>query len=138
MNESLTLSLNLLRIKNSPNKEIVQSNQLIQTNPSFLYQWKPWESRFPITFKLACAVQTLPYSSVSLERRFSQLTDIKTVKRNRLLVENLQACLLIEQEFRDDRLSEEILERYLSQSVQHIDISPENKKQELLEREKIS
>jgi hypothetical protein len=41
----------------------------------------------------------LPFSSVSVERVFSVFRDIKTHKRNRLTVENLEVCILNYQSF---------------------------------------
>jgi len=120
-NENVTLGLHWLKIHNS-SKDIVSiySNENVdfesQTDPSFLHQWKLSASRFPITFKLARAIQVLPYSSVSIERKFSELTDIKTLKRNRLSVENLQACLFVKQECKDDDLTEAVIERYMAKS----------------------
>src|SRR5690349_746698 len=37
---------------------------------------------------------TLPHSLVCVERMFSKLHNIKTLRRNRLTVENLEACIL--------------------------------------------
>jgi len=59
-----------------------------------------------LIFKLARAAQTLPYSTASVERNFSQLLDVKTIKRNRLGVENTEACLLIKQEARDECINQ--------------------------------
>lgn len=128
--ENASLNLNWLKIRNSPKVETMNYDLIIteenEKDPSFLYQWRPFASKFPLTYKLACAVQVLPYSTVSIERKFSQLTDIKTLKRNRLSVENLQACLFVKQEFKDEKLREEIFERFLSEKYQK-DSSPEKK-----------
>jgi hypothetical protein len=97
-------------------------------NPSFLNQWRPYASRFPITFKLARAIQVLPYSSVSIERKFSELTDIKTLKRNRLSAENLQACLFVKQEYKDEDLAEGMIQAYLNQILKYKENTPSKKK----------
>jgi len=68
-----------------------------------------------LIYKLARAIQTLPYSSVNVERAFSIATDIKTIKRNNLSVESLQACLFIKQESNEDQnipITDEILSAY--------------------------
>ncbi len=83
---------------------------------SFLQRWKSFGNKYPVTFKLARAVQVLSYSSVPIERKFSQLTDIKTLKRNRLSVENLQACLFVKQEHHDEQITEEMIRAYMDQS----------------------
>lgn len=48
------------------------------------------------------------------------MTDIKTLKRNKLGVENLQACLLAKQEFqgRDILLTDDLFERYHQSKTQ--------------------
>ncbi len=48
-------------------------------------------------------MQTLPSSSASIERLFSELGNIVTVKRNRLSVENIEACLYIRQEYKENK-----------------------------------
>ena len=85
---------------------------------SFLSVWKQERDSFGMIYKLALAMQVLPFSTVSLERSFSVLTDIKTIKRNRLCVKNLQACLLIKQDFKDGEITinEEMLSAYTGAS----------------------
>jgi len=68
---------------------------------NFLHSWKVHKMDYPLIFELGRAAQTLPYSTASIERNFSQLLDIKTIKRNRLGIENTEACLLIKQEYRN-------------------------------------
>ena len=60
--------------------------------------WKAKASTFPLCYKLARALQTLPYSTASIERTFSRTTDIQTLKRNRIGISNLEACLFVKQE----------------------------------------
>ena len=58
-----------------------------------------------------------PFSSCSIERIFSQCTDIKTIKRNKLGISNLEACLMIKQEFGDSfiDLPPHIIEKFSQQ-----------------------
>ena len=56
--------------------------------------WKNKSTEYPIMSKIALAVFTLPYSSVSIERTFSMLKDIRDPRRNRLSCEGTEACLL--------------------------------------------
>lgn len=65
----------------------------------FLKTWDHEKTKSPLVYKLIRALQTLPYSTVSLERNFSLAKDIKTLKRNKISTLNLQACLLAKQEF---------------------------------------
>jgi len=59
-----------------------------------LESWANYEEEYPNICILAKAILTLPHSTVSVERIFSNIKDIKTIKRNRLTVENLEACVL--------------------------------------------
>lgn len=56
--------------------------------------WKNKSTEYPIMSKIALAVFTLPYSTVSIERTFSMLKDIRDPRRNRLSSEGTEACLL--------------------------------------------
>ena len=64
--------------------------------------WRDNQNKYPLLYKLAKALMVVPYSSCSLERIFSQFRDIKTIKRNRLTVKSLEACLLLKQKYGDD------------------------------------
>ena len=64
--------------------------------------WKTLEENYPITSKLASALFVLPHSTATVERSFSTMKDIKNPKRNRLTVENLEACLLSYQHFKTE------------------------------------
>ncbi len=83
---------------------------------SFLEVWEKEKANYTLIFKLAKALQVLPYSTAGVERVFSALTDIKTIKRNRLDITNLQSCLLVKQHFRNKEvsISEDIISRYNS------------------------
>ena len=48
---------------------------------------------------MALIILVLPYSTVSIERTFSVLRQIKGTERNRLCESNLEACLLIHQTY---------------------------------------
>jgi len=54
-------------------------------------------SEYPNLSKLALIVLILPYSTVSIERTFSVLKQIRGVERNRLCQDSLEACLLAHQ-----------------------------------------
>lgn len=64
--------------------------------------WIQLRSKYPHVAELAMAILTLPHSSVPVERIFSKMKDFKTFKRSRLTVENLEACLLVDQRFKDE------------------------------------
>ena len=76
--------------------------------------WKEQEIKFPLLSKLAKALMVMPYSSCFLERTFSKIVDIKTLKRNRLSINGLEACLLIKQEHsaNEFQISQEMIIRY--------------------------
>ena len=84
------------------------------TKHSFFEAWEYEKGKFPLIYKLVRAIQTLPYSSVFIERSFSSLLDIKTLKKNKISASNLEACLLFKQEFRGEniQLTSEMLEKY--------------------------
>lgn len=86
---------------------------------NYLEGWKQVEQDFPLIYRLARAIWTLPYSSASIERNFSVMGDIKTIKRNKLSLPNLEACLLTKQALSKPNESDEdifstteILSRY--------------------------
>ncbi len=56
----------------------------------------------------------LPYSTASIERNFSTLGDVKTIKRNRLQIESLEACLLCKEDIlhHNFRFNSEMIENY--------------------------
>ena len=77
--------------------------------------WRQLKPRYPHLSELAMAILTLPHSSVPVERIFSKMKDFKTSKRNRLTVENLEACLLVEQRFTNNfEITEEMLIRRIN------------------------
>ena len=89
-------------------KEFRESDQNITKT------WLNLSIQYPYMSKLARATLILPYSTVSVERIFAQIPDIKTPKRSRMTVENLEACLLINQDFgkTDSFVNENMLARY--------------------------
>ena len=46
-------------------------------------------------YKLARALQTIPYGTAAIKRTFSDTKNIKSLKRNRLSCEPLEALVLI-------------------------------------------
>ena len=92
---------------------------------SWLSVWRNLRGEFNLIYKLACAVQVLPYSTASIERTFSATIDIKTVKRNRIAQKALQGCLLMRQEVENNRLV--ITSRMLTQYEELIENSKNNK-----------
>ena len=77
--------------------------------------WVSLEGDFPLMAKLAKSLLTLPHSSVPVERTFSQLKNVKTMKRNRLTVENLEACCLVQQKaLQDYEINQDMLDRRAS------------------------
>ena len=78
--------------------------QIPSYTSSPIQMWKGFKKPYPTMYLLAMALMVLPYSSVCLERIFSQLRDIKTLKRNRLTIENLEACILNFEHFRSDEI----------------------------------
>ena len=79
---------------------------------------KIWQSEmvtYPNIYLIARAVAVLPYSSVEVERIFSAMKDIKNVKRNRLSLDNVEACLGY-QYFKSEKnfFNQEIIEAYMN------------------------
>jgi len=64
------------------------------TKISPLTVWKNESLTYPNMYLLVKALFVLPYSSVPVERVFSNMKDIKNTKRNRLTLDNIEACLL--------------------------------------------
>lgn len=66
---------------------------------NLLAMWKDLRNvnKYDLVCKLAFASISLPISSVFVERAFKIMKEIKSDKRNRLLTENLEAFLLINQ-----------------------------------------
>ena len=75
------------------NFEEIQS-EMKAKKKSPLEHWAKYEEDYPNICTLAKAILVLPHSTVSVERIFSNMKDIKTIKRKRLTVENLEACVL--------------------------------------------
>ena len=84
------------------------------SNRTILESWENISPQYPYVSKLARSVLVLSYSSVPVERIFSQMQDFKTEKRSRLTTENLETSLLTYQAF--DHLefiiSNDMMERY--------------------------
>jgi len=76
--------------------------------------WQGEMLNYPNIYLIARAITVLPYSSVQVERVFSAMKDIKNVKRNRLSLDNVEACLLGYQAFGNENIffNEEIIEAY--------------------------
>ncbi len=55
--------------------------------------WYQLSDKFPITYRLVRALEVLPYTTASVERKFSQMNDIKTKKRNKLGLSQLSHIL---------------------------------------------
>ena len=66
--------------------------------------WQGEISNYPNIYLIAKAIAVLPYSSVQVERIFSAMKDIKNVKRNRLSIDNVEACLLGYQAFNNENI----------------------------------
>jgi len=83
---------------------------------NWLKVWYINRQFYPLIYRIARALETLPYSTVSLERCFSQGTDIKTIKRNNISVGNLEACLLVKQHSEEElvSLTEQIVSKALN------------------------
>ena len=57
--------------------------------------WNKEKDHFSLLYRLAAALQVLPYSTASVERNFSAMGVIKTLRRNQLGVKNLAGYLVI-------------------------------------------
>ena len=105
----------------------------IRSSKCFLDVWKQERSNYPMLYKLARAIQVLPYSTASVERGFSNIGDLKTLKRNRLSVKTLEGSLLTRQEFKNGSIlsSPELLVNYISSPPSSDDPLEENDDVEL-------
>ena len=84
------------------------------TKVSPLTIWKSESLSYPNMFLLARALFVLPYTSIPVERVFSTLKDIVNIKRNKLTIDNVEACLLGYQAFKTETfiITDEIIENY--------------------------
>jgi hypothetical protein len=59
--------------------------------------WKAVDdtSKFPLLVYLARAAMSLPHGNSDVERLFSTLSEVVTIKRNRLQAQSLQSLLLV-------------------------------------------
>jgi len=87
--KSLQASYKEFKIKISNNLKL-PSQHLIQF-------WESMRDSYPFITAIAFACLTLPYSTISIERTFSALRDIKYSKRNRLCATGVEACLMMHQ-----------------------------------------
>ncbi len=80
----------------------------------YLEAWNTENKAYSMIFLLAEAMQTLPFSSASIERLFSELGNIVTVKRNRLSIQNIEACIYIRQEYKGNTsyFTKEMIKKY--------------------------
>ena len=83
---------------------------LLDPTDSYEKQWSNLHKKVncPLVSKLARILLTIPVSSASIERTFSQLRLVKTSLQTCLSDETLESCLLIHQE-KDLPISEEIV-----------------------------
>ena len=83
---------------------------------SALTIWKIESESYPNVYALVRALLVLPYTSVPVERIFSTMKDIVDQKRNRLTVENVEACLLGCQAFksRNFSITDQMIDNYMS------------------------
>lgn len=75
--------------------DIQNSFQLQKSQPTRF--WENTALEYPNLGKLALIVLTLPYSTVSIERTFSVLRQIRGTERNRLCNDSVEACILVHQ-----------------------------------------
>ncbi len=110
--EFMKFSLELDRLAISGTR--IMNNLKISPSSKALEIWFQEHNEYPLICKLVRAIAAYPYSTAGLERTFSKVTDIKTIKRNRLDTKNLEACLLIKQEYGDKELefTTDVLDRY--------------------------
>ena len=80
------------------------SRQIGQPRSNPIDIWSSMKTSYPLCSSLAYALFVLPHSTVSVERIFSSMKDIKTFKRNRLSRETLEACLLGYQSFKGNEM----------------------------------
>ena len=97
----------------------------LNSSQNFIAFWLCKKEEFPFISKLAQACLTLSYSTVSIERTFSILRDIRTPKRNKLCTESVEACLLIHHESKDNsfQATKEMLNNYKNRQKLYTGIS---------------
>jgi len=77
--------------------------------------WENLRDEYQNICDLALIIITLPYSTVSIERTFSILRQIRGTERNRLSEESLEACLFMHQTLGDTSLftwSDDLINNY--------------------------
>jgi len=86
---------------------------------SYIKIWHNLKTFYPCMYEVARALFVLPHSSVPVERIFSTMKDIKTIKRNRLTTQSLEACLLGYQHFNTEQveITDEMLNNYENYKV---------------------
>jgi len=94
----------------------IRKNIKASGKAAYLQVWHDVKEEYPLLYKLSCAVETIQYTSASVERLSSDMGNIVTVKRNLLSVENIEACLLLRQEnqAKGKYLSKEMFQAYRS------------------------
>ena len=91
---------------------------------SYIDIWNHLKPVYPNMFELARGLLVIPYSSVSVERIFSSLKNIKIPTRSRLTTENLESCLLGYQHFGTEALqiTEKMLDDYEALKKENLQI----------------
>lgn len=109
MKDKFTLEVGKLETKF---KKIQLEKLMVNSSPVTL--WMSHKNKYPTIYRLVRALLVLPSSSAPVERVFSSLKNIKNAKRNRLSLENLEACLLTYQHYKTLRipLNLDILKSY--------------------------
>lgn len=74
------------------------NTEILKENESPLQFWQRNESRFPILSSFASIYLAIPATSGSVERLFSVAACIARARRARLLIENLEKILCIQQQ----------------------------------------
>jgi len=85
------------------------------SNQYLVHFWNSVQGSYPIMRKLAIACLTLPYSTITIERSFPALRDIKYAKRNRLCTSGLEACLMMHEITNSEEgfeITEDMMEKY--------------------------
>jgi len=112
----------------------------IDFSSNWLDVWKLREDDYPLVFRSGRALQVLPYSTASIERNFSTLGDIKTVKRNHISITNLEGYLLLKQEHKKQKIdfnpkSSEILKKKHIKETAHSNFELNDSKKDSLSKE---
>ena len=86
------------------------------TKTSSLTIWKSQSELYPNVYTLVRALLVLLYTSVQVERVFSTMKNIVNIKRNRLTVENVEACLLGYQASKSESfcITDDMVNNYIS------------------------